>query len=113
MERSETRLNFSMFYFRTYLYGFFIWFLIVIAVGFFINSVPFDWSREYFRIVFSKNSKIIINNSILFVFLTNFIIITIYFKRRFKENLKKSMVRALIFNSIVTVFFFGNCIFGR
>ncbi len=102
-----------MFYFRTYLYGFFIWFITVIAVGFVITNTQFEWSREYFRVVFSKNSKIVVNNSILFVFLINFIIITIYFKRRFKESLKKSMIRALIFNSIVTVFFFGNCIFGR
>ncbi len=102
-----------MFYFRTYLYGFFIWFFVIILIGFFTMNVSFDWSREYFRIVFSKNSKIVINNSILLAFLTNLLIITIYFKRRFKENLKKSVIRALIFNSIVTVFFFGNCIFGR
>ncbi len=102
-----------MFYFRTYLYGFFIWFFVVFSFGIFIQYFPFNWSKEYFRIVFSENSRIIVNNSVIFVFLINFLVITIYFKIRFKENLKKTLLRAFVFNSIITVFFFGNCIFGR
>ncbi len=110
---SETLLSFRMNYFKSYLYGFFLWFGVVIIVGIVTVNTEFPWSKEYFRITFNENSKISVNNSVIFVFLTNFLIITIYFKKRFKESLKKSMVRALVFNSVVTTFFFGNCIFGR
>ena len=94
--------------FRGYMYGFVIWFLSLFFSGYLFDRTGIE-DVEYFRIVFTEHSYFPFTNFLIFSFPVLTFVLFVFFHFYFREPFLKSAKRALMFNFILTFFYFGNC----
>ncbi len=94
--------------FRGYLYGFFVWFFFLSITGFFYKKYNLP-NKVYLSVRFTEHSNLSIDTFVLLSFPILSLVLSVFFKFYFKESVRKSFRRAFMFNLILSVFYFGNC----